>query len=83
MTMIEPIYFKEANHTITSELDDGVEIPALYDVGSDDGLIVTVYKVPFLDRLRILITGKLTIEEKSFHDPICVKTLKSGSYKKS
>lgn len=78
--MIKISEFKEANSTYVSDEDD-TEINAYHDEGSPKGRVVTVWAIGWLDRLYILVFGKLYLEEDTYNEPLTLKALYSRKYK--
>lgn len=60
---MKPIEFKGCNTIYGKDQDEYNNLPAL---AFEDGEVVTCYKLSFLERLRVLFTGKIWCAQKTF-----------------
>lgn len=55
---MKPIYFKEHNCIYAKDQPEYIPLPA-FKANDDRGTVVFCMKLSFIERLRLLITGKL------------------------
>ncbi len=64
---MKPIKFKEQNIVFAETQDQYGNLPAYKD---DDGVIVSCWNLTFIERLRVLFSGKLWLGLWSFNKPL-------------
>ena len=66
---MKPIKFKEQNCTYAENQSEYLPLPAL-KVESKEGQIISCWKLSIIERLRLLITGKLWVCLLAFNKPL-------------
>jgi len=66
---MKPIKFKEQNVIYAENQPEYLPLPAL-KVKSDKGEIISCWQLSFIERLRLLFTGKLWVCLLSFNKPL-------------
>lgn len=66
---MKPIKFKEQNCTFAENQPEYLPLPAL-KVGNKEGQVISCWKLSFMERLRLLITGRLWVCLMSFNKPL-------------
>lgn len=64
---MKPIKFKEQNCTYAKNQDQYGNLPAFL---SNDGVVVSCWKLSFTERLRLLFRGRLWLGLLSFNIPL-------------
>ena len=64
---MKPIKFEEQNCTFAENQDEYLPLPAFRD---DDGIVISCWKLTFFERLKVLIFGKLWLQQLSFNQPL-------------
>ena len=67
---MEAIKFKESNVIFAENQDEYKQLPAYYDKTQDEGVVVTCYKLSFVERLRVLFFGKLWLAVMTFNNSL-------------
>ena len=67
---MEAIKFKESNVVFAENQDEYKQLPVYYDETQDKGVVVTCYKLSFVERLRVLFFGKLWLAVMTFNKPL-------------
>lgn len=60
---MKPINFPEQNMVIAENQDEYLSLPAFR---SDDGTVVSCWKLSLLERLKVLFTGKMYLQILTF-----------------
>jgi len=63
------IEFKEQNVVFAKDQLPYLPLPAMVDVNSDQGEIVTCWKLSFIERIIILFNGRIWLSMMTFHKP--------------
>lgn len=66
---MKPIRFKQANVTYAEDQPEYLPLPA-HKVGNREGEVITCWQVSFLERLQILIFGKMWFRQLTFYNPL-------------
>lgn len=66
---MKPIEFKEQNVVFAKDQPEYRPLPAFKN-DSPQGEVISCYKLSFLERLQVLITGKLWVSLMSFNKPL-------------
>lgn len=66
---MKPIKFKEQNVTFAENQPEYQPLPALR-VNNELGEVISCWQLSFIERLRILFTGKLWVSLASFGKPL-------------
>ena len=66
---MKPIKFKEQNVTYAENQSEYLPLPAL-KVKSDKGEVISCWQLNIIERLRLLLTGKLWVCLLSFNKPL-------------
>lgn len=66
---MKPVKFKHANVTFAKDQPEYQPLPALR-IDSPNGEIVSCWKLSFLERIKILFTGKIWLSLMSFNKPL-------------
>ena len=64
---MKPITFKEANTTFAKNQEPYLPLPAFLD---DNGQVICCWKLTFLERLKVLLTGILWCGFLTFNKPL-------------
>ena len=64
---MKPIEFKQHNVTFAKDQPQYLPLPAYR---SDDGQVITCWQLSWLDRLRVLVNGKLWLSQLTFNHPL-------------
>jgi hypothetical protein len=64
---IKPIKFKEQNVTYAENQKEYLPLPAFKD---KDGQVICCWKLGLLNRLKLLLTGKLWLSLLTFNQPL-------------
>lgn len=64
---MEPINFKEANLTLAKNQPQYKQLPVYYDP-HNSGVMIYCYKVSWLERLRILFSGKIWASQLTYNN---------------
>lgn len=64
---MKPIKFKEMNCTFAENQKEYLPLPAYKD---KEGNIISLWQLTIIERIRILITGKLWIHILTFNKPL-------------
>jgi hypothetical protein len=67
---MKSIKFRESNVVIAKYQPEYLPLPAWYDKSSPRGEVISCWKLSFIERLRILFTGKLWFRVLTFHHPL-------------
>lgn len=66
---MKPVHFKESNITFAKDQPEYQPLPALkYE--SQNGEVVTCWNLSFVERIRLLITGKVWMSLLSFNQAL-------------
>lgn len=80
---MKPIKFKEQNCIYAENQPGYLPLPAFKDSGSE-GQVISCWKLTFIERLRLLFTGRIWLALLSFHEPLTpnyLSTKKSDIFK--
>jgi hypothetical protein len=66
---MKPIEFKEQNVVFAKDQKEYIPLPAFKN-DSPQGEVVSCWKLSFVERLRLLLTGKLWVCLLSFNNPL-------------
>lgn len=80
---MKPIKFKECNTTYAKNQPQYNPLSAYRDTYSSEGYVVSCWKMSFIERLRILFTGKLWVNMMMFSQPLTpsrLSTKKSDAF---
>jgi len=66
---MKPIKFKECNTTLKSNDKNIADLPALV-MNDNDKIVVTCWKLSFVERIKILVTGKMWNCTMTFGKPL-------------
>jgi len=66
---MKPIKFKEQNCTYAENQPEYIPLPA-FRVDEPEGRIISCWRLSFIERIRLLITGKLWVSLMSFNKPL-------------
>jgi len=66
---MKPIKFKEQNCTFAENQPEYLPLPAFRN-NTGNGEVVSCWKLSFLERLRLLFTGKLWVSMMMFGEPL-------------
>jgi len=64
---MKPIKFKESNSVFAENKDEYKSLPAFVD---KDGIVVTCYKLSFIDIVKVIFTGKIWLGVMTFKKPL-------------
>lgn len=64
---MKPIKFKESNSVFAENQDEYKSLPAFVD---KDGIVVTCYKLSFIDIVKVIFTGKIWLGVMTFKKPL-------------
>ena len=64
---MKPIEFKECNTVYAKDQPEYLPLPVYK---SDDGKVVSCWKMSFLERVKIFFTGKLYLMNLTFNHPL-------------
>ncbi len=67
---MKPIDFKESNITYAKDQKPYLPLPAYKNHHDPTGEAASCWKLSFLERIKILFTGKLWIKLLTFHEPL-------------
>lgn len=67
---LEPVGFPEQNTVYAKDQPEYKPLPAYVDQSSDVGSVVTCWRLPFRDRIKILLTGRLWLSTWTFRQPL-------------
>ena len=65
-----PIEFKEQNVVFAKDQPPYQPLPAMVDVNSDQGEVVTCWRLSLSERLRVLFKGNIWMTMMTFHKPV-------------
>jgi len=65
-----PIEFKEQNVVFAKDQLPYLPLPAMVDVNSDQGEVVTCWNLSLSERLRVLFKGNIWMTMMTFHKPV-------------
>jgi hypothetical protein len=65
-----PIEFKEQNVVFAKDQPPYLPLPAMVDVNSDQGEVVTCWGLSLSERLRVLFKGNIWMTMMTFHKPV-------------
>jgi len=71
---MKPVTFKEANVNFAESQDQYETLPAFKD---NDGVVISCWKMSFIERLRILFHGKVWMSLMTFNKPLTPSYLAS------
>lgn len=66
---MKPIKFKEQNCTYAENQPEYLPLPA-FKVKEPEGRIISCWELSIIERLRILMTGKIWVSLMSFNRPL-------------
>lgn len=66
---MRPIEFKDHNIVFAKDQPEYMPLPAL-KIDSDQGEVITCWKMSFRERLKVLFTGRVWLAMLSFHKPL-------------
>ena len=66
---MKPIQFKEANSIFAENQPEYIPLPAFKN-NTEEAEVITCWKLTFLERLRILIFGKIWLCLLTFNQPL-------------
>ena len=66
---MKPVKFKEQNCTFAENQYEYLPLPA-HKIKEREGRIISCWKLSFIERMRLLITGKLWVSLMSFNKPL-------------
>lgn len=64
---MEPIKFKEHNMVFAENQKEYLPLPAHRD---DDGVVTSCWKMTFIERIRVIFTGKIYLSQMTFNSPL-------------
>ena len=64
---MKPIKFKEANVTFAENQPEYIPLPAWK---SDDGIVISCWKLNWKERFKLLINGKIWLRILTFNKPL-------------
>jgi hypothetical protein len=64
---MKPIKFKESNVTFAENQKEYLPLPAFRN---NDGEVISCWKITFLERIKLLFTGKLWLSCLTFNQPL-------------
>jgi len=64
---MKPIEFKEQNVVFAKDQPQYLPLPARRE---EDGMVITCWKLSFIERVKILFTGKMWLSQLTFNDPL-------------
>lgn len=67
---MKPVSFPQQNIVIAENQKEYLPLPAYKESGTDEGQLITCWKFSFFERVKILFTGKLWMNELTFHKPV-------------
>jgi len=67
---MKPKDFKEQNVVFAKDQPPYLPLPAMVDVNSDQGEIVTCWGLSLSERLRVLFKGNIWMTMMTFHKPV-------------
>jgi len=76
---MKPVKFKGQNTVIKSKSNDFYDMPILVS-DTTEGHVVMCYKLSFIERIRVLFTGRIWLSVLSFKKPL--KPMFLGTKKK-
>jgi len=66
---MKPIKFKEQNVVFAEDQPEYLSLPAL-KIKSDEGYVITCWKMSFLEKIKVLFTGKIWLCLLTFNKPL-------------
>ena len=66
---MKPIKFKEQNCTFAKDQPEYIPLPALR-LHSNGGEVISCWKMSFIERLKVLFTGKVWLSLMMFGQPV-------------
>ena len=66
---MKPIKFKHSNVVYAEDQPQYQPLPAL-KIQSEEGEVITCWKLTFFERIKILFTGKMWMSLMSFNNPL-------------
>lgn len=66
---MKPVKFKEANAVFAKNQPEYVSLPAYYS-RDEDGHVISCWKLSFIERMRVLFTGKIWHDSLTFDRPL-------------
>lgn len=66
---MKPIKFKEVNTVYAADQPEYQPLPAFKD-SKPEGAVISCWQLSFIERIRLLFTGKLWVSLWSFHKPL-------------
>jgi hypothetical protein len=66
---MKPIEFKEHNVVFAKNQPEYIPLPA-YKYAGTDGEVVSCWQLSFIERMRLLLTGKVWLMMLTFHEPL-------------
>lgn len=67
---MEAIKFKGANVVFAENQEDYKSLPAMYDKTRHEGVVVTCYRLSFIERVRVLFRGRIWLGIMTFNNPL-------------
>ena len=64
---MKPVTFKGMNCTFAKDQPEYLPLPAHK---TDDGMVTTLWKAGLLERLKVLLTGKIIVVVMTFNAPL-------------
>ena len=62
---MKPIQFKQANVTFAKDQKEYLPLPAC-EVGDEMGQIITCWRLTWIERIRLLFSGKMWLRQYAF-----------------
>ncbi len=64
---MKPIKFKQQNCVIAKDQPEYISLPSYKD---NDGIVTTCWKLSFLEKIKLLINGKIWLQVMTFKHPL-------------
>lgn len=65
-----PIEFKEQNTVLAKDQPEYLPLPAYVEKATREGQVISCWKLSFLERAKLLFTGRLWLSQFAFHKPL-------------
>lgn len=67
---MKPIKFKEQNVEFAKDQPQYTPLPAFRDISNKEGKIIFCMKLNFVEKIRILFTGRIWVSLLTFNKPL-------------
>ena len=67
---MNPVKFKGHNTVIAEDQPEYIALPAHRDTSNNEGRVTTCWKLSFMDKVRVLLWGRVWLQQLTFHEPL-------------